>query len=109
MKKSFNKVKGKYIKFFEEKGTLLSCKNGEKIPLDLKGHEICIEQKWSENIIVLGKNGLLTGYYRNSDKQFTISGLSIMDLYLKDCEKNLLSKNFIFKQQLEELSKFLKL
>lgn len=108
MKKSFNDVKDIYIQFFEENGTEFTEENGENIPLDDKCHDTGIEERWSKDIIALSKNGLVRGYYRGADKQFTLSGFAINDLYLEDCKDSLLINKFIHTDQLNDLSKHLK-
>lgn len=104
----FDDVKDKYIEFFNKKGKSLTSSNGKKLPIDQK---ILKERKttlWSENIICLSVNGLVLGYFRHEDNQFTLSGFAINDLYLKDCKNALLTKKFITSEQIKQLQEFIK-
>ncbi len=102
-KKLFIKVAKK---FFNENGLELNKENGIKLDLDTKAHDTGIRDKWSINTYVLTNTGIHEAYYRGLDKQFTVHGVGIQDLYIKDCKME--SNNFIKEEQLEDLIKVLK-
>ena len=81
-------------------------KNGTKLKLDTKIHETGIKDKWSINVYVLTDTGVHKAYYRGLNNQFTVNGVGIIDLYIKDCKME--SNNFIKEEQLEDLVKILK-
>lgn len=108
--KKIKKIKFKdlqhlYLQFFEENGLIPTKENGKSIPLDMNCHDMGIENKWSKDVVFLSKTGLIIGYYRGTDQQFTLN-CSIHDLYLKDCKDKLLTDKFIYWDKLPELTAF---
>lgn len=81
--------------YFKENGIELSKKNGQNLPLDESSHT----KTWSIDVFVLSNYGICSAYFRNEDNEFTVSGLSVIDLYLKDA--NLLSDKFIMQKDIK--------
>ena len=88
--------------YFEANGIELSSENGKLLPLD----ETSYTPTWSIDILVLTKTGITSGYFRNEDNDFTITGIAPFDLYLKDVE--LLSNKYILCDKIKEIRKFKK-
>ena len=99
----FEEVKDKYIEFFNKNGIPATPEEGEKLKLDPAPHDVAKRNKWSINIVFLENTGLVVGYYRGSDKAYTVHG-AFNDLYLKDVK--LLSNNFIHMSQLKSLHNY---
>lgn len=101
MKKLKKTKRREFIKvcrnFFEENGKELNNINGALLPKDsdLEGYK----KEWSKNVVVLTKYGIAEAYYRPRQKQFTVTGQSIIDLFVKDCEME--SNKFITHSQLD--------
>lgn len=89
-RKEFIKIAKKY---FDENGIELTSENGEKIPKDpeLQGGP---KSDWSIDVFVLTEKGIRTAYYRGKDPNFTVTGVSLRDLYLKDVK--MASNKFLY-------------
>ena len=83
--------------YFKSNGLELSKQNGQNLSLDKKSHT----KTWSIDVYVLSNYGICSAYFRNEDNEFTVSGLSIIDLYLKDV--HLLSDKFIMQKDIENI------
>ena len=87
--------------YFDENGIELTSENGEKI---LKDPELQSGSKsdWSIDVFVLTEAGIRKAYYRGKDPNFTVTGVSLRDLYLKDVK--MASNKFLYSvEDLESL------
>ena len=96
-RKEFIKIAKKY---FYENGIELTSENGEKIPKDPE-LQSGSRSDWSIDVFVLTETGVRRAYYRGKDPNFTVTGLSFFDLYLKDVK--MASNKFLY--SIEDLSK----
>ena len=83
--------------YFESNGIELTPENGKLLPLDKSSHT----KIWSVDVFVLTEVGVTTGYFRNEDNQFTITGIAPFDLYLKDV--TLLVNKFIPENKIKDI------
>lgn len=80
-------------KYFDENGIELTSENGEKIPKDPE-LQSSSKSDWSIDVFVLTETGIRKAYYRGKDPNFTVTGVSLMDLYLKDVK--MASNKFLY-------------
>ncbi len=89
-RKEFIKIAKKY---FNENGIELTPENGEKIPKDPE-LQSGSRSDWSIDVFVLTETGIRKAYYRGKDPNFTVTGVSFFDLYLKDVK--MASNKFLY-------------
>lgn len=89
-RKEFIKIAKNY---FDETGIELTSENGEKIPKDPELQNSS-KSDWSIDVFVLTETGIRRAYYRGKDPNFTVTGVSLRDLYLKDVK--MASNKFLY-------------